>query len=214
MPPPDLDDGWSDSDDELEANVETAVQLGVPDGPLSSPTDLLDPAVSRIGGHPVRCPFAFLRSHPVLISFVYRSIHLPSRLISCTQGIHVRSAALARWRNMHVVRRPYGAPHPNLVSARIKPGRPRPVRLCLCQRLLSAQRWQVRDSPDALGGPSLISPRTASEHGGSSDSTKSTQRSSSASLCGKKSGKLCRRKQPPPLHRRRRSLKVILLLLV
>ncbi|PIL25052.1 hypothetical protein GSI_12941 [Ganoderma sinense ZZ0214-1] len=53
MAHPPLDDPWSDSDEELEtADVETAVQLGVPDGPLGSPADLADPTVSRIGGHP------------------------------------------------------------------------------------------------------------------------------------------------------------------
>lgn len=45
------DDDWSDSDD---GNVETAVLLGVPDGPIESEIDLTDAAVSRIGGHPVR----------------------------------------------------------------------------------------------------------------------------------------------------------------
>ncbi|KAI0331510.1 hypothetical protein GY45DRAFT_1404960 [Cubamyces sp. BRFM 1775] len=53
MPPADIvDDAWSDSDDELEADVETAVDLGVPDGPVDDPASLLDPTVSRIGGHP------------------------------------------------------------------------------------------------------------------------------------------------------------------
>ncbi|TFK91739.1 hypothetical protein K466DRAFT_582559 [Polyporus arcularius HHB13444] len=52
MPPADVDDVWSDSDDELDADVETAVQLGLPDGPLLSPAELSDPTVSRLGGHP------------------------------------------------------------------------------------------------------------------------------------------------------------------
>ncbi|KAH9935859.1 programmed cell death protein 2 [Epithele typhae] len=60
MPPPaTVDDSWSDSDDGLDADVETAVQLGVPDGPLESTADIVDPAVSRIGGHP-----AFLSAPP------------------------------------------------------------------------------------------------------------------------------------------------------
>ncbi|KAI8996346.1 hypothetical protein BD414DRAFT_477645 [Trametes punicea] len=58
MPPADVEDAWSDSDDELEADIETAVDLGVPDGPVDDPAALLDPTVSRIGGHPVRCTFA------------------------------------------------------------------------------------------------------------------------------------------------------------
>ncbi|KAI0652841.1 programmed cell death protein 2 [Cubamyces menziesii] len=53
MPPADIvDDAWSDSDDEFEADVETAVDLGIPDGPVDDPASLLDPTVSRIGGHP------------------------------------------------------------------------------------------------------------------------------------------------------------------
>ncbi|KAI1796554.1 programmed cell death protein 2 [Ganoderma leucocontextum] len=53
MAPAGVDDMWSDSDEELEAaDVETAVQLGVPDGPLASPADLSDPTISRLGGHP------------------------------------------------------------------------------------------------------------------------------------------------------------------
>ncbi|KAI0763746.1 programmed cell death protein 2 [Trametes elegans] len=52
MPPADVQDTWSDSDDELEADVETSVDLGVPDGPVDDPAALLDATVSRIGGHP------------------------------------------------------------------------------------------------------------------------------------------------------------------
>jgi len=51
---PHYDDDWSDSDDEEVSDVETSVQLGVPDGPLESASGRLDAAVSRIGGHPVR----------------------------------------------------------------------------------------------------------------------------------------------------------------
>jgi len=51
---PAIDDDWSDSDDEIESGVETQVLLGVPDGPIDTPADLRDAAVSRIGGLPVR----------------------------------------------------------------------------------------------------------------------------------------------------------------
>ena len=51
----DDDDDWSDSDEDEGSDVETSVQLGIPDGPLESDSDRLDAAVSRIGGHPVRC---------------------------------------------------------------------------------------------------------------------------------------------------------------
>lgn len=49
------EEDWSDSEDEeMGSDVETSVQLGIPDGPLESTSDILDAAVSRIGGHPVR----------------------------------------------------------------------------------------------------------------------------------------------------------------
>ena len=48
------DDDWSDSDQEDLSDVETSVLLGVPDGPIDVQSDLIDAAVSRIGGHPVR----------------------------------------------------------------------------------------------------------------------------------------------------------------
>ncbi|KZV60274.1 hypothetical protein PENSPDRAFT_659653 [Peniophora sp. CONT] len=53
MPSVDNDD-WSDSDDEVLSEVETSTLLGVPDGPLddSVSSELLDAAVSRIGGKP------------------------------------------------------------------------------------------------------------------------------------------------------------------
>lgn len=55
MPSIDNDD-WSDSDDEVLSEVETSVLLGVPDGPIddTAASELLDAAVSRIGGKPVR----------------------------------------------------------------------------------------------------------------------------------------------------------------
>lgn len=53
MAPPHQDD-WSDSDDEALSDVETSVLLGVPDGLVEAATDVIDAAVSRIGGHPVR----------------------------------------------------------------------------------------------------------------------------------------------------------------
>ena len=46
-------DNWSDSDDEDLSAEETSVHLGIPDGPVESASDALDPAVSRIGGRPV-----------------------------------------------------------------------------------------------------------------------------------------------------------------
>lgn len=51
---PSVEDDWSDSDEEVLSEVETSVLLGVPDGSISTPADLTDAAVSRIGGHAVR----------------------------------------------------------------------------------------------------------------------------------------------------------------
>lgn len=51
-----VEDEWSDSDEEYDpsGDVETSVQLGIPDGSITAEGDLKDPRVSRIGGHPVR----------------------------------------------------------------------------------------------------------------------------------------------------------------
>jgi len=51
-----VEDEWSDSDEEHDpsGDVETNVQLGIPDGSITVEEDLKDPRVSRIGGHPVR----------------------------------------------------------------------------------------------------------------------------------------------------------------
>ncbi|OCB89971.1 hypothetical protein A7U60_g2826 [Sanghuangporus baumii] len=52
------EDDWSDSDEEDEcSDVETSVLLGIPDGEIEKQGDLDDAAVSRIGGHPLWCPF-------------------------------------------------------------------------------------------------------------------------------------------------------------
>ena len=50
-------DNWSDSDSENGSaltDVETAVELGIPNGEITSTEDMGDPMVSRIGGIPVR----------------------------------------------------------------------------------------------------------------------------------------------------------------
>ena len=51
-----VEDEWSDSDEEYDpsGDVETNIQLGIPDGSITAEEDLKDPRVSRIGGHPVR----------------------------------------------------------------------------------------------------------------------------------------------------------------
>jgi hypothetical protein len=58
-----IEDDWSDSDEEIGSEVETAVLLGVPDGAMETDADIKDAAVSRIGGRPVRaCLFDHVRS--------------------------------------------------------------------------------------------------------------------------------------------------------
>lgn len=48
-------DDWSDSDEEDNfTGVETDVLLGIPDGDIVNENDIVDAAVSRIGGLPVR----------------------------------------------------------------------------------------------------------------------------------------------------------------
>lgn len=78
MPSAEVDDTWSDSDEELEADIETSVQLGIPDGPLQSTSDISDPTVSRIGGHPVRCAFAPACTLSILIHYSFNPSHLSS----------------------------------------------------------------------------------------------------------------------------------------
>ncbi|KAK1222841.1 hypothetical protein PQX77_014263 [Marasmius sp. AFHP31] len=53
---PSIDDDWSDSDDENLSDVETSVNLGIPDGALKDESELNDAAVSRIGGRPAFLP--------------------------------------------------------------------------------------------------------------------------------------------------------------
>ena len=44
------------SDDDEDNTTTTTVLLGLPDGPIHDLSDITDVAVSRVGGHPVRCP--------------------------------------------------------------------------------------------------------------------------------------------------------------
>ena len=62
-------DTWVDSDSENEGaltDVETAVELGIPNGEITSIEDLGDPMVSRIGGIPVRLHGLFASDSHVL----------------------------------------------------------------------------------------------------------------------------------------------------
>lgn len=68
---------WSDEDEEIEFDSETYVQLGIPDGPITTQSDILDPGVSRIGGHP-----AFLASlQPLFNSSCCKNCSNPMQLL-------------------------------------------------------------------------------------------------------------------------------------
>ena len=72
---PSVNDDWSDSDDEVQSEVETSVLLGVPDGLVES-SDIKDAAVSRIGGYPVG---HFLR--PMYLFVEYTARYCPQALL-------------------------------------------------------------------------------------------------------------------------------------
>ena len=76
---PKYEEEWSDSDDEeiaMGSDAETSVQLGIPDGPLDSASDILDAAVSRIGGHPVRyIPRLCVRCRSLISNTILRACH-------------------------------------------------------------------------------------------------------------------------------------------
>ena len=62
-------DNYSDSDSGNESaltDVETTVELGIPNGGITSTEDLEDPMVSRIGGIPVRLHLLFALEYSVL----------------------------------------------------------------------------------------------------------------------------------------------------
>ena len=90
---PHAEEDWSDTDDEFEAgeDVETAVLLGIPDGPIKDSADLEDAAVSRLGGRPVRL-FAFPFSLPYfLYYYLLIRINLLIRIfffVPLFEGIH------------------------------------------------------------------------------------------------------------------------------
>ena len=54
---------WSDEEEDDVIRTETSVFLGIPDGPVESPSDLKDAAVSRIGGLPVRFIHSTMNLH-------------------------------------------------------------------------------------------------------------------------------------------------------
>jgi len=81
-------DNWSNSDSENESaltDVETAVELGIPNGEITSTEDLGDPMVSRIGGIPVRLQVSFAFECPVLNLLISLFLmHIPISTNSCS----------------------------------------------------------------------------------------------------------------------------------
>ena len=62
-------DDYSDSDESDVEDIQTNVLLGLPDGPISSTSDLVKPRISRIGGHPVYKSFnLYSLRHLILFS--------------------------------------------------------------------------------------------------------------------------------------------------
>lgn len=69
---------WSDSDEEERpSGVETNVLLGIPDGKIETETDLIDAAVSRIGGLPALLP----TKEPAFTSCACKSCFQPMELL-------------------------------------------------------------------------------------------------------------------------------------
>lgn len=96
-------DDW-DSDDEDAGDVETNVLLGVPDGTITSTADLVDPAVSRIGGSPVRLSTLFVARRYILTD-------------STTTGFPtIDNWPFPRYFRMQDMPYRYGSACPNLVS--------------------------------------------------------------------------------------------------
>jgi hypothetical protein len=79
-----VDDGWSDSDDDVLSEMETSVLLGVPDGAVDGP-DIKDAAVSRIGGHPVRYILYCLMAYSLTCLIISRHFSHPKSLLFLLQ---------------------------------------------------------------------------------------------------------------------------------
>jgi hypothetical protein len=102
-----VEDDWSDSDEEIGSEVETAVLLGVPDGAMESETDIKDAAVSRIGGRPVRaCLFDHVRSI------------CQCSLLDFFQGIAAFERTIVLFITVQELLPPHGITCPCLVSSR------------------------------------------------------------------------------------------------
>lgn len=146
MPPADIEDTWSDDDDDLGPDLLTAVQLGIPDGSIHDTADLSDPSVSRLGGHPVRCPFAHPCTFRILISLSYNLSWFLHATISSRAYLDIpfRPTAAPCTCDMQQLLPTHGASRPNMVSLGRQPQRPRSLRLGVCQHSLPAQARQVR----------------------------------------------------------------------
>ncbi|KIO25839.1 hypothetical protein M407DRAFT_243926 [Tulasnella calospora MUT 4182] len=78
---------YSDSDDEsIHEELETGVLLGLPDGVVTSKSDMFDPAVSRMGGLPPRVLNFFLPDLPT-INLHSITGRIPLQIMSRADGI-------------------------------------------------------------------------------------------------------------------------------
>ncbi|KAI0675435.1 programmed cell death protein 2 [Trametes maxima] len=188
--PPILDDTWSDSDDELDADVETNVDLGVPDGPVDEPTTLLDPSVSRIGGHPT-----FLSApHPPVAHATCSNCSQPMELLiqiwcpleespndralyvwACANGSCQRKDGSVRaWRELR-----FNAKYAEKLERKAARRKAKEAEEAAAAAAHAAKRAQPKSNPFALGAAPTASPfGLGSQIFGSSDAAtpnKSTQ---------------------------------------
>ena len=168
---PRTDDDWSDSDDEDLSDIETNVQLGLPDGPLESPEDLLDARVSRIGGHPVCAQVMY---SPNVSSLSISSFRNPSMPSGVSQG-----PSAHRFRPVQGLWRAHVAPHTSLVSYGRKPERSCALCMGVLSRVMPEEGWQVSSLCVTSSASSNIGSTlpVASVHGDNCDITRSMRKS-------------------------------------
>ena len=129
-----VDDEWSDSDEEYgsSGDVETNVQLGIPDGSITTNEDLKDPRVSRIGGHPVRSVHFCLRTS-FSVAYILRW---------CLGFPCILSPRCIRFAMQNLFE-PHATCLPDLVSNRRQSSGPRDVYLGLRKRKVPEEGWKV-----------------------------------------------------------------------
>ncbi|KAI0349665.1 hypothetical protein OH77DRAFT_1431882 [Trametes cingulata] len=169
MSPRDVEDTWSDSDDELDADLETAVDLGVPDGPVDDPAALLDATVSRIGGHPT-----FLSTpHPPPSHATCNNCSQPMELLiqiwcpledspndralyvwACANGACQRKAGSVRaWRELR-----FNKKYAEKLERKLARRKAKELEEAKAAEAEAARKSQPKSNPFALGASSVPSP--------------------------------------------------------